>query len=681
MTPMPDNNNTLRSITVLTAWVTLLLPLLAAAVEVASPDGRIVLELGAGKDGTPIYNVRYRGESVVGQSRLGLRFASNTALDVHLRIAGTSRASQDTTWEQPWGERHYVRDHYNELLVRFESTDGRNRRVNVRVRIHNDGVGFRYEVPEQPNYDAVNIVDELTEFRLPADAVAFWQPGSHREKYEVLYRKTSVTDIDNAHSPVTLTLPSGVHISLHEAALVDYSAYTLEQPEAGVLRTVLRPWSDGIRVKTKAPFHTPWRTIQISPDAKGLINSNLILNLNEPNLLGDVCWVKPGKYVGVWWAIHLGLKTWHAGPDHGATTAEVKRHIDFAAAHGFDGVLVEGWNVGWGDGEDYSFTDATADLDLQAVANYARENGVRLIGHHETYGDIPAYEQAMAEAFDLYESLGVRQVKTGYVGLAGSLKREDADGKSLTEWHDSQYAVEHQLRVLREAARRHISINTHEPVKDTGLRRTYPNWLSREGARGQEFAVWGSEPNPPEHTAMLPFTRMLGGPLDFTPGLFDLDFEARGEDRRVHTTLAKQLALYVVLYSPVHMAPDLAENYARSPDAFQFIVDVPTDWDESIALAGEVGDFVAIARKERGSEDWYLGAITDEHSRALNLSLEFLDDGRAYVATIYRDGDDADWKSSPYDYVIEERQFDREQQLELTLAAGGGAAIRFRPRP
>lgn len=681
MAPMPDNNNTLRSLTILAAWVTLLLPLLAAADEVASPDGRIVLELGAGKHGVPGYSIRYRGESVVGQSRLGLLFASNAGLDFGLRVAGTSRTSQDTTWEQPWGERRYIRDHYNELLVRFESIDGQNRRVNVRVRVHDDGVGFRYEVPEQPHYDTVNIIDELTEFRLPTDAVAFWQPGSHRDKYEVLYRRTPVTDIDNAHSPVTLKLRSGVHISLHEAALVEYSAYTLEQPEAGVLRTVLRAWSDGVRVRTKAPFHTPWRTIQISPDAKGLINSNLILNLNEPNQLGDVSWVEPGKYVGVWWAIHLGLKTWHSGPDHGATTDEVKRYIDFAATHGFDGVLIEGWNVGWGEGEDYSFTDATADLDLKAVANYAREKGLRLIGHHETYGDIPAYERAMAEAFELYESLGVRQVKTGYVGLAGSLKRNDADGNPVTEWHDSQYAVEHQLRVLREAARHRISINTHEPVKDTGLRRTYPNWLSREGARGQEFAVWGSEPNPPEHTTMLPFTRMLGGPLDFTPGLFDLEFEARGNHRRVRTTLAKQLALFVVLYSPIHMAPDLAKNYARFADAFQFIVDVPTDWNESIALAGEVGDFAVIARKERGGEGWYFGAISDEASRALHIPLSFLGEGKQYVATIYRDGDSADWKTNPHDYAIETQVVAREDTLELRLAAGGGAAIRFRPKP
>ena len=678
---MSDNNNNLRWGAIVGAFAVLLAPVAAMSVELESPDGQVVFELDVDTDGAPGYRIRYRDETVIGTSRLGLRFEAQEGLDSGLRIVATSQSNSDTTWEQPWGERRLIRDHYNELLVSLAAVDGPERHFNIRVRVHDDGIGFRYEIPEQALYDTVNITDELTEFRLPTDAMAYWQPGSHQDKYEVLYQTTPLTDVGNAHTPLTLRIPSGVHISLHEAALVDYSAYTLEQHEPGVLRTILRPWSDGISVHTRAPFHTPWRTIQISPDAKGLLNSSLILNLNEPNALGDVSWVEPGKYVGIWWAIHLDLKTWHAGPRHGATTAEVNRYIDFAAEYGFDGVLAEGWNIGWGVNEQYSFTEAYPDLDLQAVSVYARQKGVRLIGHHETYGDIPGYERAMGDAFDLYESLGVRQVKTGYVGLAGSLKRVDAGGKLRNEWHDSQYAVAHQIKVLREAANRHISINTHEPVKDTGLRRTYPNWLAREGARGQEYAIWGQTPNPPEHTVMLPFTRMLGGPLDFTPGLFDLDIDARGKKRRVQTTLAKQLALYVVLYSPIQMVPDLLENYARHPDAFQFIVDVPTDWEESIAIAGEVGDFVAIARKERGSDDWYLGAITDERPRTLALPLDFLDDGSDYIATIYRDGDDADWQSNPYDYIIDKRQFGREQQLELTLAAGGGAAIRFQPKP
>ena len=675
-----DNNVSLRS-TVILALAWLSFPLPASGVQISSPDGRIAFAVDVDAAGTAQYSVHYDDEVIIGISRLGLRFEDQAGLEQSLRQQEVKRKSSDSVWEQPWGERRFVRDQYNELLVRFRAKEGPARHFNIRVRVHNDGVGFRYEVPRQDYYDELNIIDELTEFHLPADAQAFWQPGSHRDKYEVLYQKTPLAEIDNAHTPLTLRMPSGVHVSLHEAALVDYSAYTLEQREPGVLRTVLRPWSDGARVRTQAPLRTPWRTIQISPGATGLLNSNLILNLNEPNALGDVSWVQPGKYVGVWWAIHLGLQTWQSGPRHGATTAETIRHIDFAADHGFDGVLLEGWNVGWGADEEFSYTEATPDLDLPTVARYASESGVRLVGHHETFANVPEYENQMTDAFDLYESLGVRQVKTGYVGVAGSLLRIDAGGATQREWHDGQYAVDHQLRVLREAAKRKISINTHEPVKDTGLRRTYPNWLSREGARGQEFAVWGETPNPPGHTVMLAYTRMLGGPLDFTPGIFDLEFEVNGHARRVQTTLAKQLALYVVLYSPIQMVPDLPQNYARHADAFQFIVDVPTDWDESVAIAGEVGDYVVFARKERGGEDWYVGAITDESARTLQLPLDFLGNEQSYAATIYRDGDRADWNSNPYDHVIEERIIDREQLLELKLAAGGGAAIRFRPIP
>jgi alpha-glucosidase len=564
------------------------------------------------------------------------------------------------------------------LLVEFRGREDVATIFFIRVRAFDDGVGFRYEVPGQGD-DPVVIVDELTEFRVSPEALAWWQPGDDAFKYETIYRQTPVADVGNAHSPLTLRLPSGLHVALHEAALVDYSAFTLRATAPGVLRTVLRPWSDGVAVRTRAPFNSPWRTIQVAPKAVGLVNSDLILNLNEPNRLGDVSWVEPGKYVGIWWAIHLGRKTWEQGPDHGATTNEAKRYVDFAADHGFEGVLLEGWNVGWGEGESYSFLEATPDLDLEGVAAYALKQGVRLVGHHETFGNIPAYEAVMGEAFDLYESLGVRQVKTGYVGSAGSLRRVDDDGNEVREWHDSQYAVRHHLKVLEEAARRQISINTHEPVKDTGLRRTYPNWLSREGARGQEFAVWGQLPNPPGHIPTLAFTRMLAGPFDFTPGLFELAFEARGRARRVSSTLARQLALYVVLYSPIQMVPDLFANYERYPDAFQFIVDVPTDWEESIALDGEVGDFIVTARKARGADDWYLGAVTNEASRILQVPLRFLDGGREYVAMIYADAEGADREADQHRYVIIEKSVDRESALDLNLAAGGGVAVRLRP--
>ncbi|MGB5720536.1 MAG: glycoside hydrolase family 97 N-terminal domain-containing protein, partial [Woeseiaceae bacterium] len=387
----------------------------ADAVEVQSPDGNIVVDVSLTGDGKPQYSIRYRDESIIPKSRLGMRFQRQAAIETSLRQAGIERRSSDTTWEQPWGERRVVRDNYNELFVSFASTDGPAREFGLRFRAHNDGVGFRYEVPLQDYYRELNIVDELTEFRLPEDTIAYWIRGRGWNRYEHLYRRTRVEDVYLAHTPATFRLASGTHVTLHEAALLDYSAYTLDQRRPGVFQTSLAPRSDGVRVRTKTPFITPWRTVQIAPDAIGLLNSNLILNLNEPNRLGDVSWVEPGKYVGIWWAMHLNENTWGSGAKHGATTENTMRHIDFAAKYGFDGVLVEGWNTGWdGDwfnnGSIFSFTEPYDDFDLQAVAAYSRQKNVRLIGHHETSGHISNYEAQMSAAYDLYESLGVRQI-------------------------------------------------------------------------------------------------------------------------------------------------------------------------------------------------------------------------------------------------------------------------------
>lgn len=654
----------------------------SSAEDVVSPDGRIRMSVSIDADGRPSYAVTLGGEVVIGESLLGLRFESALPLDRNLEVVGVKRRSSDTTWEQPWGERRVVRDRHNEAFFVFHSTN-EPREFGLRVRVFDDGVGFRYEVPEQDAYGAVNIVDEVTEFRLPTDSTAWWIPGHAWNRYEFLYRETGLEDIALANTPMTLRLPSGTHVSLHEAALVDYAGYVLDQRRGGVFQTNLTPWSDGIRVKRKTPFVTPWRTIQISLDAAGLLNSSLILNLNEPNSLGDVSWVEPGKYIGIWWAMHVNERTWGSGPLHGATTEETRRYIDFAAQYGFDGVLVEGWNIGWdGDwfnnGAMFRFTEAYPDFDLEAVTDYARDHGVRLIGHHETSGHVTNYEKQLDDALDLYASVGVRQIKTGYVADGGDLVRVDENGIPHYEWHDGQFAARHYLRVLKEAAKRKISINTHEPIKDTGLRRTYPNWLSREGARGQEYnAGWSAEANPPGHDVLLAYTRMLSGPMDFTPGIFNLTPRLENAEHRVPSTLMRQLALYIVLYSPIQMAADLPENYDKFPDAFQFIVDVPTDWEQSIALAGEVGDFVVFARQERDGDDWYLGAITNEDARELSIPLSFLAEGKRYDATIYRDGDNAHWRSSPYDYVIERRNLHREQALDVALAAGGGAAIRF----
>jgi alpha-glucosidase len=411
--------------------------------------------------------------------------------------------------------------------------------------------------------------------------------------------------------------------------------------------------------------------------------------------LGDVSWVEPGKYVGIWWAMHINERSWGNDGIHGATTEETKRYIDFAAEHGFKGVLVEGWNIGWdGDwfnnGDLFDFTQSYPDFDLEELGAYAQSKGVRIIGHHETSGDVSNYENQLTDALDLYRANGVAAIKTGYVADAGQIERIGENDIKKYEWHDGQFMVDHHLRVVTEAAKREIAINAHEPVKDTGLRRTYPNWMTREGARGMEFNAWGSPPNPPEHEAVLAFTRMLSGPMDFTPGIFDLepnkrppvreDMQRSDPSNRPQTTLAKQLALYVVLYSPLQMAADLPENYEKRMDAFQFIKDVPADWEDSIALAGEVGEFVAIARQERGGADWYLGALTNEEARTLEIPLDFLDGDTDYIAEFYRDGENAHWDTNPYAISIYQREVNAGETLRLPLAPSGGAAIRFTPK-
>ena len=595
------------------------------AERLLSPGGDIEVSVGA-RGGRLGYAVHYRGEEAIGPSQLGLLFQGRHGFNDGMVLLGEpERRSSDATWEQPWGENRFVRDHYNELLVtaRHEVSGAV---IDIRIRAFDDGIGFRYEMPEQPGIESLNIVRELTQFAVPPEATAWWIPADRTNRYEILYRESGLEEIDRVHTPVTFRLPSGTHLSVHEAALVDYSGMTLMQEYTGGFRAALRPWSDGVLVKTAVPFVSPWRTIQIAPDAVGLVNSSLILNLNEPNKLGDVSWVKPGKYVGIWWAMHINERTWGRDGVHGATTEETMRYMDFAADNGFVGVLVEGWNMGWdGDwqaaGDLFSFTESYPDFDIEAVTRYGHELGVELIGHHETSGNITNYERQLGAAFDLYEELGVTRVKTGYVAGTSWLKWVDEDGVPHYEYHDGQFAVRHHLKVIEEAAARGISINPHEPVKDTGLRRTYPNWVTREGARGQEYNAWGQPPNPPEHTTILPFTRMLSGPMDFTPGIFDLmpnerppvreDMPRGSPESRVETTLAKQLALYVIIHSPLQMAADLPENYESRPDAFQFIRDVPADWGETVALAGEVGEYVVIARRERGGDDWYLGAITN----------------------------------------------------------------------
>lgn len=663
-----------------------------AALELKSPNGDIVVSV-TDDAGRASYSVTFCGEPVIMPSRLGLRLKKGEGFADGLKIVSNAAASKDETWEQPWGERHFVRDRHNELFVEFASKEGAGERIGVRFRAFDEGVGFRYEFPRLKKLKSDSIVNELTEFAVAEQSSVWWIPARYWNRYEYLYRESKASEELTSHTPMTLKTPSGVHLSIHEAALIDYAGMSLRQIRPGRFKADLSPWSDGELVKFETPFVSPWRTIQISPDAKGLLSSSLILNLNEPNKLGDVPWFEPGKYVGVWWEMHIRDSSWGMKPLHGATTENVKRYIDFAAKYGFKGVLVEGWNIGWdddwfGNGKVFDFTKAYPDFDLAALSAYGAEKGVRIIGHHETGGAASHYEDQMEDAFKLYEQNGVRIVKTGYVADGGGIQRLDDKGVERFEWHDSQFMANHHLNVVKAAARHKIAINPHEPIKDTGLRRTYPNWVAREGARGQEYNAWGQPPNPPEHETMIAFTRMLAGPMDFTPGIFDLEPNQRAPVRedmprsdpqiRVQTTLAKQLALYVVLYSPIQMAADLPENYEKRRDAFQFIADVPADWEESLGLAGEVGDYVVMARKERGGDDWYVGAVSDEEARDISIPLAMLDDGGRYVAEIYRDGVKADWKRNPYDIVIEKKDVTKADTLKLHLAPGGGAAIRLR---
>ena len=672
----------------LLALASLALPAVARDLaRIDSPGKVLSVVLEARHEGRLAYRLERNGETVIAPSPLGMLLGDGR-LERNLELVGQSRSSFDETWEQPWGERRLTRNHYNELRAAFAEKgvgERPGRRFEVVFRVYDDGIGFRYEFPQQPNgASEVRIRGELTGFAVAGTATAWWLPAFEWNRAEYLYTHTPLSEVATVQTPLTLRTDRGLHLSIHEAALVDYAGMNLARGDGGVLRAALTPGDDhGAAVVRSVPFHTPWRTIQVGEDAGDLAESSLILNLNEPNRLGDVSWFKPAKYVGVWWSLHLDTETWATGPRHGATTANTKRYIDFAAANGFRGVLVEGWNPGWdGDwfanGWDFDFRKPTPDYDLQGLAAYAKSKQVHLIGHHETGCAVSHYERQMDEAFALFDTLGIDAVKTGYVCDAGQIERQDvAKGPVVREWHEGQWMSNHHLRVVLDAAKHHVAINAHEPIKDTGLRRTYPNWISREGARGQEFNAWGDPPNTPEHEVTLVYTRMLAGPMDYTPGVVSLTGK---NGQEIGSTLARQLALYVALYSPIQMAADLPEHYARQPDAFRFIKDVAVDWDESHLIAGEVGEYAAIARKQRDGADWFIGAINDRHARAVQLKLDFLDAGKRYRAELYRDGEGADWKGAArFRFVREERTVARGDVLDAWLAGGGGIAVRLVP--
>lgn len=674
---------------------------------VSSPDGQLKAEVFLLENGQAAYLVYYKDLLVIDTSAVGFAYLDAPDLSDSLEITEVKKHFFSETWEMPWGEQRLVDNTYHELRVRLQEKQEPERLFDLVFRIYNDGLGFRFEFPEQPNMMDVSITEENTWFRLTGDHEVWWIPGDW-DIYEHRYSHTLFTEIDalskrdhpnlaqtyipvNAvNTPVTMRTADGLHLSFHEAALIDYAGITLEiDAERLQMRSnLVGTEREACKVKQKTPFHTPWRSIQIAEEAKDLISSRLIVNLNEPNKLGDVSWIRPAKYLGIWWEMHLGKSTWDyaatqdmstwigAEPhgQHGATTENAMYYIDFAHRHGIDALLIEGWYTGWenwigtADREGiFDFVTPYPDYDLDAVVAYAKEKGVRLIMHHETSSAVSTYDAQLDTAYALMSHYGFDMVKTGYVGTI------IPEG----EYHHGQWMVNHYMRVLQKAAEHRVMVNSHEPIMATGLRRTYPNDVSREGLRGQEFNAWATDGgNPPDHLTVVAFTRMLAGPIDYTPGIFNLKLDPYRPDNQVNTTLAQQLALYVVIYSPLQMLADLPEYYEGQP-AFQFIKDVGVDWERSVVLNGEVGEYVSIAREERGTGNWFLGSITNETARELVIKTDFLDPARSYTVILYADGEDAHWNTNPGSYVIRNLQVDHTSEIALRLAPGGGAAISF----
>lgn len=673
--------------------------------KVESPNHKIAVRFSLNPNDEATYQVHFNNKLVVKPSTFGFTFKDAPPITGQLAIKNVITKSYANSWEMPWGEKRVVDENYNLLQIDLVENTAPYRKFSVVFKVFNDGLGFRYIFPKQDNFTEAFITEENTQFNLTEDYKTFWIPGDW-DIYEHLYKTTPLSKIDatknrnhealaqtsipnNAvNTPVTLVSATGLHLSFHEANLTNYSGMTLKVDTTNLSFTSCLVGSDNrdYKVHRKLPFKTPWRTIQISENAGGLIESDLILNLNDPNKLGDVSWFTPMKYLGIWWDMHLGTKTWdYSGAQdmnsftgekpygrHGATTAYAKQLIDFAADHHIGGLLVEGWNTGWEhwigfeDREGvFDFVTPYPDYDLAEVVRYGKEKGVALIMHHETSAAIQTYNQQMDTAYRLMQSLGIHLVKTGYVG------------KILPkgEYHHGQYMVNHYRSVLETAAKYQVAVNAHEPIKATGIRRTYPNAIAREGLRGQEFNAWSSDGgNPPEHLTIVAFTRMLAGPIDYTPGIFNIKLNPYKKNNQVNTTLAQQLALYVVINSPIQMAADLITYYKNIP-AFQFIEDVPVNWEQTKVLNGQVGDFVTIARKDRASENWFVGGITDENARELEISFDFLDPDKSYNATFYTDAPDAHWDKNPTAYKISKMTISSSDKRKLRLAPGGGFAI------
>lgn len=637
--------------------------------SVKSPDGTISVSVGT-ENGGAYYTVTKGGKAILNKSFLGF-VLKDSELDKGLVIKDAVLSSFDETWEQPWGEETSVINKYNQLTINVEESDGLKRKFNIIFRVFDDGIGFRYEFPEQENLKDFIIMDELTEFAL-ADDHKSWSIPYDTEYYEGLYKSAPVSKLDTVCTPLTMETNDGLYLSIHEANLTDYAAMNLcPKDKTSLLKAYLSPWSTGEKVFMKAGGVTPWRMMIIAEKPGDLLLSRLMLNLNEPSKITDTSWIKPGRYIGIWWGMHMEKYTWYTGPKHGATTANTKKYIDFASQHGFSGVLVEGWNKGWEndwtkEGDRFSFTESYPDFDIKEITKYAAMKNVKLVGHHETGGSTLNYERQLDSAFAYYQRHGVNAVKTGYVSPL-------LDGK---EMHSGQYAVRHFRKVIETAAKYHIMIDNHEPVMPTGLQRTWPNLMTQEGVRGQEYDAWSRDGgNPPEHTTIIPFTRGLAGPMDFTPGTFNFTNPVY-PNTRVQTTIAKQLALSVIIYSPLQMASDMIENYENNP-AFEFITSCPANWSKTVVPDARIGEYVTIARKDRDSENWYVGSITNAEKRSLTLPLTFLDKGATYKAKIFKDGKDAEYKTNPYPVDIEEKEVTFETVLNLDLSTSGGTAIIF----
>ena len=682
-------------------------PFTMRAEELKSPDGNLLMRFEVNGEGTPVYELTYKRKPVIKPSRLGLEI-EGFSLRKAFTLKGVETATFDETWTPVWGEVKAIRNHYNEMTATLHQADG-DRTMVIRFRLYDDGLGFRYEFPQQKSLNYFVIKEEYSEFAMAGDHKAFWIPGDY-DTQEYDYTESRLTEIrglmQTAITPNTSQTPfsptgvqtalmmksdDGLYINLHEAALVDYPCMSLNLDDQTLtFQSWLTPDAQGKKGYMQTPCHTPWRTVIVSDDARRILASHLTLNLNEPCKLDDVSWIRPVKYIGVWWEMISGKSTWAYTNDlpsvhldvtdytkmkpngtHAANNEKVRRYIDFAAKHGFDQVLVEGWNIGWedwfGNSKDYVFDFVTPypDFDLKALNEYAHSKGVKLMMHHETSSSVRNYERQMEKAYKLMNDYGYNAVKSGYVG--NIIPRG--------EYHYGQWMVNHYLYAVKKAAEHRIMVNAHEAVRPTGLCRTYPNLIGNEAARGGEYESFGG--NKVFHTTILPFTRLMGGPMDYTPGIFETRLEKvnPGNNSYVHSTLARQLALYVTMYSPLQMAADLPENYERFMDAFQFIKDVAIDWDDSKYLEAEPGRYITVARKAKGTNNWFVGCTANEDGHLSNVSLDFLDPGRKYTATIYADAPTAHYEKNPQAYTIKQMKVTNKSKLTLRAASGGGYAI------